>query len=57
MKQLDAGSDKSIIDTKPLFSSVWLALYNELRKNHTERQLAGNAVAGKPKAFPNKQSG
>jgi hypothetical protein len=34
-----------LADTAPLFASVWLALFNELRKNNTERRL--EAPAGK----------
>ena len=30
----------SLVDSTPLFASVWLALYNQLRKNYVERRLA-----------------
>ena len=55
MKTLDTGRDRSVIDTRPLFSSVWLALYDELRKSQTEKQLAGSALTEKTKTIPEKQ--
>jgi len=57
MNHLDTDREVLKTDAKPLFASVWLALYSELRKNYTERQLAGNKIAGKPQAFPKKQAG
>ena len=27
-----------LVDTAPLFASIWLALFNELRKNFEERR-------------------
>ena len=30
----------TIVDPAPLFASVWLALFNELRKTYSERHLA-----------------
>ena len=35
----------TLIDTTPLFASVWLALYYELRKNTNERRLAAAEIA------------
>jgi len=57
MNHLDTDREVVRTDAKPLFGSVWLALYSELRKNYTERHLAGNRVAGKPEALPKKQAG
>jgi hypothetical protein len=56
MKTLDTGRDRQVIDTRPLFSSVWLALYDELRKSQTEKHLAASAVTEKTKTFPGKKS-
>jgi hypothetical protein len=40
MNHYKADTEVSLVDTKPLFASVWLALYNQLRKNYVERRLA-----------------
>jgi hypothetical protein len=40
MNHYKADTDVSLVDTTPLFASVWLALYNQLRKNYVERRLA-----------------
>lgn len=57
MNHLDTDREALRTDAKPLFGSVWLALYSELRKSYTERHLAGNKIAGNPEAFPKKQAG
>ena len=57
MKQLDTGNERYIMDARPLFSSVWLALYSELRKTYTERQPDENAVKQKLKTFPKNKAG
>ena len=57
MSHLDTDREVLKTDAKPLFGSVWLALYSELRKNYTQRQLAGDGTAGKPEALPKKQAG
>ena len=53
------NTDREILrtETKPLFGSVWLALYSELRKNYTERHLEGSGAASEPEAIPEKQAG
>ena len=40
MSHYKAETNVSLVDTTPLFASVWLALYNQLRKNYVERRLA-----------------
>jgi len=37
MKQLDSSSKEVMVDSRPLFSSVWLALFFEIRKNYNDR--------------------
>jgi len=51
-------TDREVLrsDTKPLFASVWLALYSELRKNYADRHVAGNKMTGKAKASQKKQT-
>jgi len=39
MNQYNANTNGGLVDTAPLFASVWLALFNELRKNYMERRL------------------
>lgn len=56
MNHLDTDREALKTDAKPLFSSVWLALYCELRKNYNERQIDVNKVTGKSKASPKKQA-
>ena len=46
MNHYKADTDVSLVDTTPLFASVWLALYNQLRKNYIERRLAIAASKG-----------
>ena len=41
------NSDQQVpVDTKPLFASVWLALYAGLRKNYNERHLVVKSDTG-----------
>jgi hypothetical protein len=39
MKHNKADTNGTQVETIPMFSSVWLALFNELRKNYIERRL------------------
>ncbi len=39
MKHHKADTNGARVNTRPLFSSVWLALFDELRKNYIERRL------------------
>jgi len=39
MNQLNTSSNEGLADTKPLFGSIWIALFTELRKNYNERHL------------------
>jgi hypothetical protein len=39
MKRNKADTNGNQVETIPMFSSVWLALFNELRKNYIERRL------------------
>jgi hypothetical protein len=39
MKHHEAEPNGARVATTPLFSSVWLALFNELRKNYLARRL------------------
>ena len=38
MNQYETKTNGALIVDAPLFASVWLALYNELRKNFFERR-------------------
>jgi len=39
MKHHQAETNSERVATTPLFSSVWLALFNELRKTYIARRL------------------
>jgi hypothetical protein len=39
MKYNKADTNGTQVETTPMFSSVWLALFSELRKNYIERRL------------------
>jgi hypothetical protein len=43
MKHHEADTNGARADRTPLFSSVWLALFNELRRTYIERRLAAAA--------------
>ena len=45
MNHLETGKTEDLINTRPLFSSAWLALYTVLRRNYNERHLV---VSAKP---------
>ena len=40
MKQFEIKTSAPMVNSAPLFASVWLALYYEIRKSFTERRLA-----------------
>ncbi len=39
MNHYDTNKNGALVNTAPLFASVWLALFNELRKSYMERRL------------------
>jgi hypothetical protein len=39
MKKHEANTNEARVNTAPLFSSVWLALFNELRQQYIDRRL------------------
>jgi hypothetical protein len=43
MNRYRTETNVSLIDTTPMFASVWLALFNQLRKNFEERRLVISA--------------
>jgi hypothetical protein len=38
MNHLNQESNGAVAATEPLFASVWLALFNEIRKNYADRR-------------------
>jgi len=40
MNNYETNSNGALVTPTPLFASVWLALFNVLRKNFNERNLA-----------------
>jgi hypothetical protein len=43
MSHYKQDTNGAMATTEPLFASVWLALYNELRKNYIERRSMKSA--------------
>jgi hypothetical protein len=39
MTHLETGNDEIRVDTKPLFASTWIALYDVLRKHYHQRHV------------------
>ena len=39
MNPHETKTNGALVDAAPLFASVWLALFNELRRNYYERRL------------------
>ena len=39
MKHQETNTNRARVNTAPLFSSVWLALFNELRQQYIDRRL------------------
>ena len=56
MKQLDSSSKQVMVDTRPLFSSVWLALFFEIRKNYNHRHPEATAGVGNVKEPASKKT-
>jgi len=48
MNYLDTADDQALTKTTPLFASVWLALFNVLRRNYYEWRLATNDDMERP---------
>ena len=40
MNQFESNTSSALVETIPLFASVWVALYYVLRRNFQERRLA-----------------
>ncbi len=50
MNHYETDTNGALVNPAPLFASVWIALYNELRKNFIERRLATDANTECPQA-------
>jgi hypothetical protein len=53
MKQFETNNDV-LVNTRPLFSSTWLALFTGLREHYRNRQVV---VSTRPDTNNKKQSG
>ena len=40
MNQYETNNSGALVNTTPLFASVWMALFYVVRKNYTERRLS-----------------
>ena len=52
---IENGDDDSLDNTRPLFSSAWLALFNELRHQYSERRLPVSTRPERVRPKPEKQ--
>ena len=43
MNQIETNTSSALVETIPLFASVWIALYYVLRRNLQERRIATTA--------------
>lgn len=43
MNQIETNTGSALVETIPLFASVWIALYYVLRRNLQERRMAANS--------------
>ena len=50
MNHLKQESNGAMVATEPLFASVWLALFNEIRKNYIERRTVKSENLADPQA-------
>lgn len=54
MNHLETGNDDVRVDTKPLFASTWIALYDVLRKHYKQRHII---TPVNPKVFRENREG
>jgi hypothetical protein len=47
MNQIEPDTNGALVNTAPLFASVWLALFYVVRANISERRLAASANTNK----------
>ena len=47
MNQFESNTSSALVETIPLFASVWMALYYLLRRNFQERRLAATESSEK----------
>lgn len=56
MKQFESNTGTPLVDTAPIFASVWLALFNEIRKSYSERHPANSSYSEAPEVMEREQS-
>lgn len=54
MNRFKSDSNGSLVNTTPLFASVWLALFHVVRKNINERRVAVAAKTKSPQSMRKK---
>ena len=54
MNRYETNTDGALVNTTPLFASVWLALFFTLRENYYERRLAAAADTDRTRAEDSK---
>lgn len=56
MNHYETDTSRPLANPTPLFASVWLALFNTLRKNYNERCLAEAANTKDSRTMAQKQA-
>ena len=54
---IETGNDDSLVNTRPLFSSTWLALFSVLRQHYHERHFTGQTRSESLQSKPEKRQG
>jgi hypothetical protein len=54
MNRYETDTPGVLVNTAPLFASVWLALFCTLRQNYYERRLAATADTNRAQAMKSK---
>ena len=54
MNRYETDTNGALVNTAPLFASVWLALFFRLRENYYERRLAASVDTDRTRAVDSK---
>jgi hypothetical protein len=57
MTYLETGENETRVEEKPLFASIWMALFKVLRKNYDDRHFVKPSNTSSLKSTANSQPG
>jgi len=57
MNRLDTSNEETMVNTRPLFSSAWLALFSVLRQHYNGENVVAPARSERPCAMREKNPG